>query len=109
MNKIKLIAINWVVRNLLKSITEEEVLRPDKKGGIIYRGRTLSKEMRDRLQDEAEMLENSYTLKFILEDMEYLANKTMFEKSSKFDDLLFGKAMLYTIDVLKKKIHNLAK
>jgi hypothetical protein len=109
MSKLKLIAINWVVKNLLKSITEEDVLRPDKKGGIIYRGRTLSKEMCDRLQDEAEMLENSYTLKFILEDMEYLANKTMFEKSSKFDDLLFGKAMLYTIDVLKKKIHNLAK
>ena len=101
--------IHFIVRNLLKSITEEELLRVNKNGKIICRGRVITREMQDQIQVEAEYIKNSITFKLVTDDMKYLANQTMFEKSSKFDDMVFGKAMLYVIDVLIKKIHNLAK
>lgn len=65
--------------------------------------------MQDQIQVEAEYIKNSVTFKLVTDDMKYLANKTMFEKSKSFDDMMFGKAMLYVIDILIKKIKNLAK
>ena len=73
------------------------------------RGRVISREMQDQIQGEAEYITNSVTFKLVMDDMQYLANQTMFEKSSSFDDMLFGKAMLYVTDILIKKFHNLAK
>lgn len=101
--------IEYVTKHLLRSITEGDVLRRGKDGIIRARGRKLSNEMVDQLQNEAEYINNSITFKLLMDDMEYLAHQTMFEKSQSFDDVMFGKAMLYNIDVLKKKINNLAK
>ena len=100
---------DYLTRNLLRSILEEDVLRSDGKGGIICRGKRLTKEMVDRIHEEAELLDNSVVMKLVLDDMDYLAQKTMFEKSTSFDDVIFGKAMLYTTDILRKKIKNLTK
>lgn len=101
--------VHFVVRNLLQSITEEELLRVNKNGKMMCRGKVVTREMQDQIQVEAEYIKNSITFKLIMDDMKYLANETMFTKSSKFDDMLFGKAMLYVIDLLIKKINNLAK
>ena len=102
-------AIEWITKDLLNTITEEDILRSDGKRGIICKGRTVSREMQDQIQVEAEYIKQSITFKLVLDDMRHLANQTMYEKSTKFDDLLFGKAQLYVIDILKKKIDNLAK
>lgn len=101
--------IHLLVRKLLRSITEDDVLRRGKDGIIRARGKKLSNEMISQLQNEAEYIQNSITFKLLMDDMEYLAQQTMFARSSSFDDMLFGKAQLYVIDVLKKKIQNLAK
>jgi len=102
-------ATDFITRRLLRSIRAEDVLRRGKDGIIRARGKKLSNEMVDQLQNEAEYIKNSITFQLLMDDMEYLAHQTMFEKSTSFDDMLFGKAMLYNIDVLKKKIDNLAK
>lgn len=100
---------DWLVKDLLRSITEEDVLRRGKDGIIRARSKKLSKEMVDQLQNEAEYINNSITFQLLMDDMEYLAHQTMFARSQSFDDMMFGKAQLYVIDVLKKKIKNLAK
>jgi len=102
-------AIDYLTKHLLRSITTDDILRRGEDGTIRARGRKLSKEMVDQLQNEAEYINNSITFTLLMDDMEYLAHQTMFQKSSSFDDMLFGKAMLYNIDILKKKIKNLAK
>lgn len=107
--KLKKLILNWLIKDLLKVVTEEDVLRTNEKGGIIYRGRVLEKDSIDVIKREAEILENSQTLKLLLLDMEYVAQKIMFEKSQTYDDMMMGKAVLYTTDVLRKKIKNLAK
>lgn len=75
----------------------------------MYRGRELSSEDTESIRTEAEVLQNSRVLQLLLLDVEYLAQKLMFEKASSYDDMMFGKAILYTTDILKKKIKNLAK
>jgi len=101
--------IHYATKHLLRFIAEEDLLRPDGKGGIICKGKKVSREMQDQIAVEAEYIQNSVTFKLLTQDMEYLAHQTMFHKSSKFDDMLFGKVMLYVIDILKKKIANLSK
>lgn len=100
---------DYLVKKLLRSIKEEDILRVSEKGGIICRGKDLTREQIDAIKAEAEYLESSITLKLVLDDMEYLAQKTMFDRSQSFDDMRFGKAQLYVIDILRKKIKNLAK
>lgn len=107
--RLRQIALNWLVKDLLRGITEEDILRTNKQGGIIYRGRPLNEEEADNLQREAEVLQNSNLINLLLKDMEYLAQQQMFNKSLSMDDIMFGKAILYTTDILKKKINNLAK
>ena len=102
-------AIHFITKHLLNTITEEDVLRRNGTRGIICKGQLLSKEAEDQIQVEAEYIKNSIVFKLVLDDMRYLANQTMYEKSTSFDDVLFGKAQLYVIDILKKKIDNLAK
>ena len=75
----------------------------------MYRGRDLPAEDVEALKAGAEVLQNSKVLHLLLLDVEFLAQKLMFEKASTYDDMMFGKAILYTVDILKKKIDNLAK
>lgn len=102
-------AIRLVTKHLLNTITEDDVLRTTKNGGILCKGKPLSREMLDQMQNEAEYIKNSITFKLLMDDMRYLANQTMYERSSSFEDMRFGKAMLYLIDVLYKKINKLAE
>lgn len=41
--------------------------------------------------------------------MKYAANFQMYENSSKDDDIVFGKAVLWAVDVMEKKINSLIK
>lgn len=103
-------AINWLARNLLRSITVEDLLRIDPNNGkIVCKGKYVSPELQSLIKDEAEYIKNSTTFQLVMADMEYLAHQAMFTKSNTYDDMLFGKSMLYIVDILKKKISNLAK
>ena len=106
--RLKAKLIQLVVKQLLNGIREEDVLRTNGYGKIVHRGKVLPDETVQALQADAEKLKTSVALKLILDDMQYLAQQTMFDKSETFDDMLFGKAQLYVIDILKKKIQNLA-
>lgn len=99
--------IHKLTEHLLRPISPEDVLKPNKKGDIMYRGRVLTGEEEHAIANEAHALSHSRALKLILTDMEYLAQQTMFEKSKNYDEMLFGKAMLYNVDLIRKKIANL--
>ena len=101
--------ISLLTKNLLKTVDERDLLRPGPNGSIILKGHILRPEDVDSLKQDAEFIKNSTTFKFLLDDMRYISNQIMFEKCQSYDDMMFGKAMLYTIDILEKKVKNLAK
>ncbi len=58
---------------------------------------------------EASTLKQSYLLKILLEEMKSIGAKKIFnEGTTDGESIIVGKSILYTIDVLEKKIKNLS-
>ena len=106
--KLKTKLIKFVTQKLLKAVTEDELLRVDERGTMICRGEEVPREMREQLAKEAYFIRSSATYKLLKKDMQFVAQQRMFDKSENFDDMLFGKAQLYVLDILDRKLKNLA-
>lgn len=97
----------FVLRNLFNAITEYDIIR-QVGGKFVYRDAVLPNTKVRQLAEEARFLTNLDVLQVLLDDMRYVANKRIYMDSTNTDDIIFGKAMLYSIDVLQKKINNMA-
>jgi len=86
-----------VIKHLYKGIEENELVRFD----------SLDERDRKRLKEEARYLEKTLLWKLLIGDMIHVSQKRMFEKATEEKELLFGKAVLYTIEVIKKKVDKL--
>src|SRR5688572_1212914 len=100
--------LNKLLRYLFNAVTEDEILQL-KPGGLFRNKRPLTNAEVAELQSGAEALKQMYIFQQLMTEMKHVANKRMYESSQSFDDMMFGKAMLYTIDVMEKKIDNLSK
>ena len=105
--KIKNKCIEYITRNILVSITEDELLRQEGRV-IMCRGEAVPAEIVERIKSEADFIRHSHTYELLKKDLQYLAQDCMFNKSETFDDMLFGKAQLYVIDILDKKLKTLS-
>jgi hypothetical protein len=63
----------------------------------------------DNLKAEARFLKESPLFSQLLKDMKYSANYQMYNNSSKDDDIIFGKAVLWAVDIIEKKVDNILK
>lgn len=61
------------------------------------------------LVNEAKMIKETSLLSVLLEDTERIAKEQLYFRSASQDDLYAPKAVLWTIDVLKKKIEEMSK
>jgi hypothetical protein len=86
--------INYLTKNLLKAVTEEDILRKTGKewlcGNLHFKPDDLAV-----LKQEADALRKSLLWKMMQRELTWLSNQKMFEKSMSNDDIIFGKAMLY--------------
>ena len=62
-----------------------------------------------QLKEEAKYLREMQLWQQLSKEMKLAANERMFTKSNTTDDMIFGKAMLYTLEVMRVKINNLTK
>ena len=100
---------NWLLRYLYNAVSEEDILRTNARGKLVHRGVELNEKAERELVSQARTLEQLPVWKILLTDMKYLSNKRMFDDSKTQEDMMFGKAMLFVVDVLEKKVHNLSK
>ena len=103
--KIKL--QNYLLKNLFNAIGEDEVLKYQK-GKFILRGTPLDDRATGNFVSQANSIVKSQLWKHLTDDLKYIANQRMYEKSTTIDDLIFGKAMLYNIDILENKLKRLS-
>lgn len=96
--------INFLVKNLYRGITEEDILQVSDNGVIIYKGQKLDRESKEAIASQAKMIDDSFIWKILSDEMIYRSEERMFKKSENYDGMLFGKAMLYNIEVLRKRI-----
>ena len=100
-------------RVIFHPITAEDILGIEFNGMkpvVMFRGKEMDKEQISLIKENAENFEKSILWKFIENRIKYTAQEKMFPLSSVDNDLLFGKAMLFELDVMKqvlKEIKNI--
>lgn len=109
MNWLRKKTINFIVRNLFKGFTEEDILQMDSKGGIIYKTQILDKRSKEIIASQAGQIDDMLLWKILNDELRYRAEEKMFTKSESYDGMMFGKAVLYVIGIQKKRIKQLKK
>lgn len=91
--------LNKLASGLYGFVTEDKILRPE----------GLSEDERLMLKNNSKMLKRLKLWKDINHDMKYVATKMMYDKSESSEHILQGKMILFTLDVMEKKIDKLSK
>lgn len=108
MKRVKIALINYLVRNLLKAVTEEDVLQIAGKE-YLYKKRKLTAEEIAMLKEEAASFEKSLLYRLMYSEVRYLAWKLMADKAVNVDDLIAGKMMLYNQSIEKLFVSKVKK
>ena len=108
MKKTKIFLLNLVIKRLFNGITEEDILV--QRNGRFFIGRhRLTEQEVYTLKTDATFILDSEMWKTLVKCMKYEANRQMYEKSKNVEDMIFGKAVLWTIDIMEKKLKNIIK
>ncbi len=106
--KVKKLNELEIIKKLFNAVTEEDILT--QKGSNLYIGdKLVPEEAKRSMISDAEYILNSTFWQVIKKNMQYEANKALYLNSENIDDMIFAKAMLFTIDILEKKLHNLIR
>jgi len=108
MNRLKVWLLNKTMKSLYNTINEEDILI-EMHGKMFAGGKMLTDGDRRSIISGAQSIQNIETWKQMIKDMKYAANKKLFAESVIIDDMIFAKAMLYTIDVMELKLNKLSK
>lgn len=100
--------VQYLVKNLLKAITEDDILILSGKDFLLNK-RKLTQDELVSLSDDAKHLSKSLLWKLISNDLRYSASMRMAEKAVNVDDIIFGKAMLFNLDQIKIFISRLSR
>jgi len=108
MKRLKHIVINFLTKHLVKAITEDDILIVSGRDFLINRIK-LSPEEIQNLKDDAETFKDSLLWRLISNEVKFDAIQRMGDKAVTPDDIIFGKAMLYDINLIRNFIENLSK
>ncbi len=100
-NKLRFWVLKRLTRGLLNAITEDDILQITSQGFLLNK-RLLSPEEVSAIKEEAKLFGQSSLWRLMTREIGYLAKQSMFERAKTYDDLMFGKAMLYNLDLLRK-------
>ena len=98
--------LNELVHNLFNGITEDDVMR-FKDGKLVMRNKEITKEEIEVIRRDAEVFKDSVIWNVLKRELQLAANERMFDYAREVDDMMFGKAMLYNLDLIDKKLKNL--
>lgn len=107
-NYLRRKCINFLAKHLYKTITTDDLLQ-EKKGRIYVRGVMVTREAEAALRDEAERLQDSTLWKLLTLELKHHAIQKALQKSETMEDVIAGKLMIYTIDVINTRLSSLKK
>ena len=100
------IIVNYLTRNLLKAVTIEDILSITGKDWKVS-GRKLTGEEILLLKEEAASFEKSIFWKLMMRDLKYKMTLQRFDKATTADDMMFGKALAYSIEMIETFINKI--
>lgn len=108
MNWLRRRWIRFLCKNLFNAVSDADFLRTH--GKNIYIGnKKLSDQQAQELTNGARTLMKMNIWNVMLNQLKIAARRKMYEKSTSYNDMYFGKAMLYNIDVMEEKIKKLSQ
>jgi hypothetical protein len=111
--KERVAVLNFVLKDLFCALNEDDFLKiqPNNKGGgTIVHGKDILPEPKTReLANEARAILKFDVYNKMLLAMKATACEMMYLKSQTVEDLVFSKAVLYTLSVIDKKMRNIAR
>lgn len=108
MNPIKRRIFNFLMKHLFNTVTEDDVIQVVGKY-MVVEGRQVTAEFKRELVSGAQSLERLLLWKQMVKEMKHVANKRMYMESTGDADMVAGKWILYAVDVMEKKISNIAR
>lgn len=98
-----------ISRRLIGMLSDEELLHVDPKSGKAYvGGREISRDELDEISDDAKAIMKSKAFALVYRAMLDAARKKIFDEGHDRFSLDQGKMVLWTLDVMVKKISNVA-
>lgn len=108
--KLKIKILNILLSKLFNAVNESDVLDYNhKKKTMVIGGRPVTVKHLEGLKSDARTILELELWKQLTKDMKYIANKKMYISSTSANDMIFGKAVLYTLEVMDKKMRNILK
>ena len=101
--------INYLVKNLIRPITDEDILKIQGNGDVIYKGKVLSAETKDKIQKDAENFAKSTIWSLLQDDALAAVYKKTVGEGQDSKDLILGKGAMLMLDALNTKIRKLSQ
>lgn len=100
---------NFILKNILNAPLVEEILVYNQQKNEFYiGGQVISNIRANELITSAKTLQQLELFQLLLKSMVHLGQQKVSIDSKGWEDVRFGKALLYTADIIKKKVDNLA-
>lgn len=104
MNILKKAILNYLVKHLFKGFTSEDIIRYDSKAKQFFLGgRLMTEKELDSIVKTLKLLDLNDGYKYLLREVEYLAEEKLFVFSKTEDDMIFSKVALFIVDILRKR------
>lgn len=100
--------IQYLVKNLLAAISEEDIITVTNRGWLKGKRKMDEAEV-TQLKQEAEELKKSVLWNYMSNEVRWLANLQMFEKGISKDNTVFGRAMLYNLELCNKFLDRISR
>ena len=100
--------IDVLCEELFNTPQEKDIISLGKDGKMYLKGQQLTAMGANEIIRGARALKDMVIWRALLEEGKVVAGKRVYFQSKDIADIVFGKAMLYTIDILEKKIEHLA-
>lgn len=100
--------INLITKDLFNTVGEQDVISIEGKE-LFYKEKVLTDADKKSIISQAKTIQDMGLWKILVDELKYLSNRKMYFDSKTEEDILFAKAMLWTVDVMEKKIDKLSK
>ncbi len=103
--------IRFLVKHLFNTVGEDDIFVTKLKNNhvVVYKkGKPLTHEYAILLKERSQNLLESDYWRHVNEEVKYQINKRMYYKSESPKDLMAGKAMLYSLDILNSVLKRLS-
>lgn len=106
LKRFRHIVINYLTRHLLKAVTLDEILVMSSKEWMLGKHKLTQEEVIE-LKEEAAGFHGSMLWSLLKKDLRYGATLQRYDHAKTVDDMLFGKAMAYSIAQIEVYIKNM--